>query len=169
MVINFGWLIDNKIAGFGQPGGIYYQWERNQNELVVDLEFLFKVGVRALVSLTENPLDENVFEQYAYLHLPIDDMKSPTLNDISLFMDFAEKMEKKNKTLGVHCRAGLGRTGTMLACYLVCKGENPQEALAQVKRKRPGSIETLEQEATVFSYADLIKKQKSDNLIINVN
>ena len=169
MVINFGWLIDDKIAGFGQPGGTNYPWEKGPNELVADLELLFKLGVRALVSLTENPLEENVFEQYAYLHLPVDDMKSPTLDDVVLFMDFAEKMEDKDKPLGVHCRAGLGRTGTMLACYLVHKGESPQEAIRQVRRKRPGSIETMEQEETIFLYADLLKKQKSNDLFMNSN
>ena len=52
----------------------------------------------------------------------------------------------------VHCSAGLGRTGTMLASYLVQRGSNTAEALAQVRKRRPGSIETADQELAVCDY-----------------
>ncbi len=169
MIINFGWLINDKIAGFGYASGINYQWERDDNELVTDIESLSAVGIQALVSLTEHPLQECVSEKFTYLHLPIEDMHPPTYNDIVLFIDFTKKMESQKKSLGVHCHAGLGRTGTMLACYLVYKGESPQAAIEQVRRKRPGSIETLDQEEAIIAYAEAIKKQKSKELLLNLN
>ena len=53
----------------------------------------------------------------------------------------------------VHCSAGLGRTGTVLACYFVQQGMSAKNAVARVRRMRPGSIETDEQADAVVEYA----------------
>ena len=60
----------------------------------------------------------------------------------------------------MHCYWGLGRTGTMLACYLVklC-GMDAQSAITQVRYTRPYSIETYEQEEAVFDYAEYLSKK----------
>ena len=48
---------------------------------------------------------------------------------------------------------GRGRTGTMLACYLVkTRHITAIEAIAQIRKMRPGSLETQEQEETVGRY-----------------
>ena len=62
------------------------------------------------------------------------------------------------QAVAVHCRYGLGRVGTMLACYLV-KTTNcdAQEAISIVRRKRPGSIETQEQEKLVQRFSASFK------------
>ena len=54
---------------------------------------------------------------------------------------------------GIHCAHGKGRTGTVLACYLI-KHHNmtAAEAVSKIRMLRPGSIETSEQEQTVFLY-----------------
>ena len=62
----------------------------------------------------------------------------------------------------VHCGAGMGRTGTMLACYLVGQGYAAQDALAEVRQRRPGSVETLEQEAVIHEYANHLKDSPVD-------
>ena len=51
----------------------------------------------------------------------------------------------------IHCRAGLGRTGLLAATLLVELGANPQRAIADVRRARPGAIETSVQESYVLS------------------
>jgi atypical dual specificity phosphatase len=51
-----------------------------------------------------------------------------------------------------HCLGGVGRTGTMVACYLVVRGATPREAIAEVRARRPGSIQTGEQERVVHRY-----------------
>ncbi len=57
------------------------------------------------------------------------------------------------RPVGVSCGAGLGRTGTILACYLVSQGFDPSTTINEVRAKRPGSIETKEQEQTIITYA----------------
>ena len=55
--------------------------------------------------------------------------------------------------VAVHCGAGLGRTGVIVACYFVAKEMSAKNAVARVRRLRPGSIETEEQEEAVNEFA----------------
>lgn len=58
-----------------------------------------------------------------------------------------------SQAVAVHCALGFGRTGTMLACYLVKeRGLAAGDAIAEIRRLRPGSIETYEQEKAVFQF-----------------
>ena len=49
---------------------------------------------------------------------------------------------------------GVGRTGTVLACYLVHRGATAVDAINRVRELRPGSVQTPEQEAAVLQYAE---------------
>lgn len=55
--------------------------------------------------------------------------------------------------VAVHCMHGHGRTGTMLACYLV-KSMNLSgiDAIKKIRKLRQGSIETHEQEKAVVQF-----------------
>ena len=74
------------------------------------------------------------------------------MEQIEDFIAFAGRMRNEGKKIVVHCGAGIGRTGTMLACYLVSKGYTAEESIAEVRWKRPGSIETNEQVEIVYRY-----------------
>ena len=60
------------------------------------------------------------------------------------------------RPVGVSCGAGLGRTGTILACYLVSQCFSAEEAINKVRVRRPGSIETREQEDAILAYAKTV-------------
>ncbi len=123
---------------------------------VHDFEFLKENGFEAIVSLTEFPLNEALIEEFGFSvkHIPVRDFEAPTLEQIEDFIAFAEKARAEGKKLVVHCDAGVGRTGTILACYLVSKGYNAAKAIEEVRVKRPGSIETFEQEELVVKYEE---------------
>lgn len=57
------------------------------------------------------------------------------------------------ETVVVHCRGGLGRSGTIAACCLVARGRDPREAIALVRAARPGAVENREQEKFVERFA----------------
>lgn len=152
MTPNFSWFLPNEIAGSGQVGGWYPD---SHQVLISDLWELQELGVGAVVSLTELPLASSALSVVGmgYLHLPIRDMSPPSLGEIEQFLTFSKVSIKEGSPVLVHCGAGLGRTGTMLACYLVERGHAPAVAIDRVRAERPGSIETLEQEMAIFQYA----------------
>jgi atypical dual specificity phosphatase len=144
VIRNFSWLIEGEIAGMAKPASSVY-----------DFEFLKGEGFEAIVSLTESSLSEVLIEKFGFSvkHIPVRDFEAPTLEQIEDFVVFAENARSEGKKLVVHCDAGIGRTGTILACYLVSKGYNAADAIEEVRTKRPGSLETIEQEEVVLKFA----------------
>ncbi|MBY0352994.1 dual specificity protein phosphatase family protein [Candidatus Babeliales bacterium] len=113
-------------------------------------------GIGLIVSLTESMLagltvpDDVAIE---VLHLPIKDFHTPTVEQIETFVTKVDEVQAKNKGAVVHCTAGQGRTGTVLACWFVAKkAMKPQDAIALVRRLRPHSIETKAQEQFIERY-----------------
>lgn len=121
-----------------------------------DLAFLMVRGIGAIVSMTERPLDEGMVIGFGlrYLHLPVPDFCAPTIQQIEAFLVFLGDANQ-NGGVVVHCYAGQGRTGTMLACALVHQGMSAEEAIRLVRAKRPPSIDTLAQEQIIFDFAAL--------------
>jgi len=115
------------------------------------LEYLHG-GVEVVISLrTFEPLDSAYQTlRMEFHHLPIEDFDIPSEQDIRTFIRLMEQNQGR-KTL-VHCIAGRGRSGTMAALYLVYRGFSGEEAVRYVRERRPGAIETPEQEALVLEY-----------------
>ena len=154
MIPNFGWIMEKKLAGSGDVAG----WQSGNTSIVrQNLAWLEEQGLRAIVTLTESSLDGSVLNEFdiVYKHMPITDMSAPQLSSIIEFVAFSGDCIERNKPVLVHCSAGLGRTGTMLSCFLVNTGMDPLDAITKVRQTRPGSVETLEQEMRIIEYADL--------------
>ena len=120
-----------------------------------DLAFLASEGIDLLVSLTEQPVDAAALAAHGItgLHIPVPDFHAPTLEQLELYVATVEKWTDSGKQVGTHCGAGKGRTGTFLAALLVARGRDADAAIAEIRRLRPGSIETAAQETAVRQYA----------------
>ncbi len=140
----FSWIIEDELAAMARPGGSARDWEQ-----------LRRRGVSALVNLTRTEWPEQALSQagLAYLHLPIAEFRPPSPEQVEEFVRFCEEHIAGDGAVAVHCLAGRGRTGTIVACYLVHRGMDPQRAIRFVRRQRPGSIETAGQEQAVHDFA----------------
>lgn len=90
---------------------------------------------------------------FDYLHLPVEDFTAPDLNQIERAMEFILHQNSLGHAVLVHCQAGIGRTGTILACFLVTQGMEPNPAIQTVRDLRPGSLEVYTQEYAVHQFA----------------
>ena len=89
------------------------------------------------------------------LLLPIRDVSVPdSMSACQATVRQAVAALKEGKTVVVHCRGGLGRSGLVAACCLVECGVEPDVAIEDVRRARPGAVETPEQEQFVRRYAE---------------
>mgnify|MGYP000910473167 CR=1 FL=1 len=147
---NFSWVVEGEIAGMARPYG------RDESLW----PWLADKDIALVVCLTAAPPDANTLAAHGIdvMHVPVEDFSAPTPEDIEKFLERARFYRHEKKAIVVHCGAGIGRTGTMIACYLVDKGMKPDEAIALVRKKRPGSIETVEQEQAV---RDLARRTRS--------
>ena len=154
---NFSFILPGQLAGCAKPGG----WGDPRS----DLAGLARQGIGSLVSLTEEALDAEALRDIGFrvLHLPVPDFHPPTLVQIREFVAFVDACLADGVAVAVHCGAGIGRTGTMLACYLVSRGMTPDAAVRKLRRERPGSIETPEQERCVAEYARSRAMDKKNN------
>lgn len=145
----FSWVIENEIAGMARP-----DW-RSEGIWA----WLAERGVGLVVSLTSSPPDVDMLARngLALLHLPVEDFRPPTPRDFEHFLSHARFARHEGNAIVVHCGAGMGRTGTMLAAYLIDKGASAQEAIATVRAARPGSIETEEQERSLHELARTLR------------
>jgi atypical dual specificity phosphatase len=84
---------------------------------------------------------------FEYLHSHISGTPSPI--QLREIIQFVEEQNVQSKPVVVHCAEGKGRTGTVLAAYLVYKGVSADDAINKVREKRPGSIQNLDQENAI--------------------
>ena len=144
---NFSWLIENKLAGSAIPtSNDEVQWAVGQ-------------GIKSIITVREEPLDDTWVKNVNYLHVLSNDMGVPEFNDLVYAVDFIHERITNNEPVMVHCLAGLGRTGTILACYLVKYQKMPtDEAIQKVREERPGSIQSYPQEEIIFRFEKFLKR-----------
>jgi atypical dual specificity phosphatase len=139
----FSWIDKPLLAAMGRP------------DALEELQWLRQQGLEILISLTEEPPRRDWINEAGLLlvHIPVIDMEAPAQDQLDKSVSTILRANERHMGVGVHCGAGLGRTGVILACYFVAKEMSAKNAVARVRRLRPGSIETPEQEEAVNEFA----------------
>ncbi len=139
----FSWIEPSRLAAMAMP------------QAAEELHWLRQQGIELLISLTEFPPPRQWVNESGLMlvHVPIPDMTAPRPAELSKIVETIRKAHASGLGVAVHCAAGLGRTGTVLAAYLTAQGMSAAAAIAHVRQLRPGSIETRDQEEAVFLFA----------------
>ncbi|GFS65681.1 dual specificity protein phosphatase 23 [Trichonephila clavipes] len=152
--MNFSWVVEGKLAAFGHPS------------TPANLRFLLENNISYLITLSpECTPPVFTFPDIHWHEIKVREFHPPRNDQIQKFISICEKALNEEKAVGVHCRMGRGRTGVMAACYLVkFKDMTPQSAMGEVRKMRPGSVETYSQEEAVMDYYWSICKERQQNL-----
>ena len=132
---NFSWLEAGVLAGSSVP------------LTVQQLEAMVREGVSHLVSLSpEEPPPAFPVKGLTVHYLPVRDFTAPSLRQLRQFVRICRAAASRGEAVAVHCRGGTGRTGTLLAAWLVwSRGLRAGPAVARLRRSRPGSVECRSQ------------------------
>jgi len=170
---NFSWIVDGWLCGVSIP------------KSAEQLKAFEAMNIGLVLSFFEDPIPAEQRrlvdgEKLHCLHIPTPNYKVPAMHDMERAMEAAERcIFRRNRAVLMHCGGGKGRAGTGLACFVVRWGltfdekwrtelnsrrlpqwEQPQkgaaEAIHHLKTVRPGSIETVEQEQFIKSYANTL-------------
>lgn len=137
------WIDKQRLAGSSEPN-------------LEDFPFLKTLEWGGMVNLQEKTSTEELASLLAipYLHLPIEDFSTPTETDLETIVEFFHECQNENPNLPVliHCTAGHGRTGTIIAALLVViDRKKPEDAIKYVRGVNPLAIETKDQEEFIKS------------------
>lgn len=140
-------------------------WDRDLNQ---DMAAIKAFGAAALVTLMpDSELDslgvpphqlrdkasELGIEWYQF---PMPDGGMPNQKFEQLWADAGLHLRdllKAGRNIAIHCKGGLGRTGTIAATLLIEFGMRPRAAIQSVREARPGAIESGIQENYVLRKA----------------
>jgi hypothetical protein len=162
------WVHDRLLAG-EYPGG----WD--EQSLKVRLRGLLTAGVTYFLDLTEErekglrlyapalrEIAREIGRAVEHCRMPIPDFETPSVKQMRAILDTLDAALADGHTVYVHCYAGIGRTGTVVGCYLVRHGQGGQGALDELVRLRRGTVlegafspATEEQRRLLYNWATL--------------
>lgn len=139
----FVWVEKGMLAGSGLPAS------RGQ------VEWLAKSGIRSILTLTLEPFPSAWADGLGITlgHVPMQDHEPPSIRAMDEGVQFIMGQIEEKKPVAVHCLAGEGRTGCVLAAFLIkTKNLSADEALAALRKIKAGFVE-WRQEKAVYDYA----------------
>ncbi|MEW5725079.1 MAG: dual specificity protein phosphatase family protein, partial [Thermodesulfobacteriota bacterium] len=137
--------------------------DRHNRVLSQDLDRMLEYGVTHVVCLATsgeiaayrvpNLLAEYRGRGLTVVHQPIPDLGVCTRKEMDALVKAIVEAAAAGGRVMVHCLGGLGRAGTVAACFLIARGLSPEEAIREIRRARsPRAIETGAQTSFVREY-----------------
>ena len=138
---DWNWIVPGKLLAFcaphaETPASYGFKYLTPQQYAPVFRER----GVSGVVRLCKRTYDAKRFEDAGLQHLDLifPDGSVPTDAVVTRFLEF---VDASPGAVAVHCKAGLGRTGTLIGCHLIkTHGFTPEAAIAWMRICRPGCV-----------------------------
>ncbi|VEN50176.1 unnamed protein product [Callosobruchus maculatus] len=137
----YTWIEAGELAAFAWP------------QTTGNLTYLWNDGIRHIITLSAEKIPDLKDTAFEWTYIPVPECHAPTIEDIFKFIRTIQWCKKRGLPVGVHCRMGLGRTGVMVAVYLMYfHGMSATQALRNLRYLRPGSVDSEEQERCILEY-----------------
>lgn len=125
-----------------------------------DVTRMHAEGVRAVVNTCEEyegPKSEYERLGIEQLRIPTTDFTAPSLEDISLAVEFVQQHVESEETVYIHCKAGRARSATVALCWLMkYRHLTPNQAQAMLLQSRPHVHRNLTERPVVKEFAKAI-------------
>jgi atypical dual specificity phosphatase len=142
----FTWVRDGRLAASGRP------YSKSQ------VDWLRENGVTAILSLTEDPLPSGWTRGIDTRHISMKDHAPVSHSDMLLGADYIASALSDGRVVLVHCLAGKGRTGSILAAYMMAyEGKTARQALDELRAGRQGSVEHQQEQRVLDFEAEALK------------
>ncbi|XP_019565607.3 mucin-5AC isoform X2 [Aedes albopictus] len=138
---DFNWIVPDKFLAFCGP----HSKSRLDNGYPIHapetyFEYFRKYNVTTIIRLNVKIYDAARFTNAGFTHHDLFFVDGSTPND-AILKKFLTICEQADGGIAVHCKAGLGRTGTLIGAYLIKHYNfNALEAIAWLRLCRPGSV-----------------------------
>ncbi len=148
----FEWIVEDLLGVSCWPDDDHFTDEFPENK------------IKVIINLCEFDYPEGVPDGYTYYHIPVPDYGVPTEDQIHRFLEITDLHQKKEEPVVVHCVAGCGRTGQMVAIWAAYNGwmDTHSDPIKWIRERRKCSCETCEQEKLVKTWVERFRNHHHD-------
>ncbi|XP_059580840.1 dual specificity protein phosphatase CDC14B isoform X11 [Alligator mississippiensis] len=172
---DFNWIIPNKFIAFSGPHSrskIENGYPHHAPEAY--FPYFRRHKVTTIIRLNKKMYDAKRFIDAGFEHYDLffADGSTPSDTIVKTFLNICENAEG---VIAVHCKAGLGRTGTLIACYIMKHYRmTAAETIAWIRINRPGSVIgpqqhfLVEKQSELWTEGDIFRAKLKGNSKITV-
>ncbi|HYG73556.1 MAG TPA: dual specificity protein phosphatase family protein [Planctomycetota bacterium] len=120
-----------------------------------DVAELKRIGITGVINTCceyRGPVNAYESAGIQELYLPTIDFTPPSSVDIASGVEFIKQQVARGGKVYVHCKAGRGRSATIVMCYLIACGHTPESAQKLLLEKRPHVLRSLRTRKVVLDY-----------------
>jgi cell division cycle 14 len=153
---DMNWLIPDKLLAFASPYNTNFVKGYQVCTPAKIIPVFQDLGITTIIRLNNKTYEEEIFKTAGFEHLDLyfPDGSCPPGRVLQEFLEIM----RSPSVVAVHCKAGLGRTGTLAGCHLIKNCEfSPAEAIGWIRLCRPGSVIGPQQQFLV-SYGQYLQR-----------